>query len=90
MNNKSSCTLQAENPQSYEETVEVMMIGLRKLCEGRQRDHTHISDHNKNTFKTEVLEIFYSFDYYFILNLFKFISYLNQCMEYAEPPPPQL
>ncbi|KAJ8297907.1 hypothetical protein KUTeg_024438 [Tegillarca granosa] len=51
--NEILAIVKAENPQSYEETVEVMMIGLRKLCENRQREHTHISDHNKNTFKTE-------------------------------------
>ena len=44
-----------ENPQSYEETVEVLMIELRKLCETKQREHSHISDNNKVTVKAEVI-----------------------------------
>ncbi|XP_062602104.1 TBC1 domain family member 4-like [Saccostrea cucullata] len=45
--------LKAENPQSYEEIVEVLMIELRKLCEAKQQDHSHISDPNKPHFKQE-------------------------------------
>lgn len=43
-----------ENPQSYEEMVEVLMIELRKLCELKQQDHSHISDPNKPHFNKEV------------------------------------
>ena len=49
------CFLKMENPQSYEETVEVLMIELRKLCETKQREHSHISDNNKLTVKAEVI-----------------------------------
>nr|XP_022328358.1 TBC1 domain family member 1-like isoform X3 [Crassostrea virginica] len=45
--------LKAENPQSYEEIVEVLMIELRKLCELKQQDHSHISDPNKPHFRQE-------------------------------------
>ncbi|XP_048778738.1 TBC1 domain family member 1-like isoform X3 [Ostrea edulis] len=45
--------LKTENPQSYEEMVEVLMIELRKLCELKQQDHSHISDPNKPHFKQE-------------------------------------
>ena len=33
-----------EGPTTYEESVEVMMIALRQLCEHRQREHTHVSE----------------------------------------------
>lgn len=33
-----------EGPTTYEESVEVMMIALRQLCEQRQREHTHVAD----------------------------------------------
>ncbi|XP_070197331.1 TBC1 domain family member 1-like [Littorina saxatilis] len=33
-----------EGPTTYEESVEVMMIALRQLCERRQREHTHVSE----------------------------------------------
>lgn len=45
--------LKTENPQSYEEMVEVLMIELRKLCELKQQDHSHISDPNKPHFNKE-------------------------------------
>ena len=35
---------QVEGPTTYEESVEVMMIALRQLCEHRQREHTHVSE----------------------------------------------
>lgn len=34
--------------------VEILMIGLRKLCEMKQKEHTHISDANKSSVKAEV------------------------------------
>jgi hypothetical protein len=37
--------------------VEVLMIELRKLCESKQQDHSHISDPNKPHFKQEVREM---------------------------------
>jgi len=46
--------LQMENPQSYDEIVEILMIGLRKLCESKQKEHAHISDVNKSSVKSEV------------------------------------
>lgn len=36
--------IKMEGPTTYEESVEVMMIALRQLCEHRQREHTHISE----------------------------------------------
>ncbi|XP_025087952.1 TBC1 domain family member 4-like isoform X3 [Pomacea canaliculata] len=36
-----------EGPTTYEESVEVIMIALRQLCEQRQRDHTHITEGTK-------------------------------------------
>ncbi|XP_033744156.1 TBC1 domain family member 4-like [Pecten maximus] len=44
--------LKMENPQSYDEMVEIVMIGLRKLCENKQKEHSHISD-SKMAQKTE-------------------------------------
>lgn len=49
-----SDSIKAENPQSHEEIVEVLMIELRKLCELKQQDHSHISDPNKPHFRQEV------------------------------------
>ncbi|XP_041360005.1 TBC1 domain family member 4-like isoform X2 [Gigantopelta aegis] len=40
--------LKNENPQSYDETVEVLMISLRRLCERKQKEHVHISEGGKN------------------------------------------
>ncbi|XP_052089701.1 TBC1 domain family member 1-like isoform X2 [Mytilus californianus] len=45
--------VQFENPQSYDEMVEILMIGLRKLCEVKQKEHTHLSDANKSSVKAE-------------------------------------
>lgn len=46
--------LQLENPQTFSDMVEVLMIQLRKLCELKQKDHTHISDSNRYPWKHEV------------------------------------
>nr|KAG5707808.1 hypothetical protein BaRGS_015968 [Batillaria attramentaria] len=39
-----SSKVKMEGPTTYEESVEVMMIALRQLCEQRQREHTHVSE----------------------------------------------
>ncbi|KAK3597093.1 hypothetical protein CHS0354_021196 [Potamilus streckersoni] len=46
-------SLKSENPQSYEESVEVLMIALKNVCELRQREHAHISDSGKGSPKSE-------------------------------------
>ncbi|XP_052276744.1 TBC1 domain family member 1-like isoform X8 [Dreissena polymorpha] len=46
-------SLQNENPQSHEESVESLMIHIRKLCEVKQQNHTHISDSAKGPHKTD-------------------------------------
>jgi len=54
MHKKSYMTLQHENPQSHEESVEALMIHIRKLCEAKQREHTHISDTNRASARNDV------------------------------------
>lgn len=49
--------LQNENPQSHEESVEALMIALRKMCELKQREHSHISDPGKGSQKTDVSKL---------------------------------
>ena len=39
--------VQDEDPQSVQETCEVLMMILRQLCESKQKDHNHISDNNR-------------------------------------------
>ncbi|XP_076467921.1 TBC1 domain family member 1-like isoform X2 [Babylonia areolata] len=39
-----SLRVKMERPTTYEESVEVMMIALRQLCEQRQREHSHVAD----------------------------------------------
>ncbi|XP_052795623.1 TBC1 domain family member 1-like isoform X2 [Mya arenaria] len=46
-------SLKNENPQSHEESVEALMIHLRKLCETKQREHSHISDTHKGAQRTD-------------------------------------
>ncbi|XP_053398670.1 TBC1 domain family member 1-like [Mercenaria mercenaria] len=46
-------SLQNENPQCYDESVEVLMVAIRKLCEQKQREHSHISDTNKGSQKSD-------------------------------------
>ncbi|XP_059145308.1 TBC1 domain family member 1-like [Physella acuta] len=49
--------MQAESPESFEENNEVIMIYLRKLCERKQKEHTHISDGNRtNKIEINLLE----------------------------------
>ncbi|GFO11643.1 TBC1 domain family member 4 [Plakobranchus ocellatus] len=36
--------VQDEAPESFEESVEVLMICLHQMCERRQREHVHVSD----------------------------------------------
>ena len=45
---------QHENPQCHEESVEVLMIALRKMAEHKQREHSHISDGGKGSHRTDV------------------------------------
>ncbi|KAL8573380.1 hypothetical protein ACOMHN_032395 [Nucella lapillus] len=42
--NELSHRVKMEGPTTFEESVEVMMIALRQLCEQRQREHTHVAD----------------------------------------------
>ncbi|XP_064607616.1 TBC1 domain family member 1-like isoform X2 [Liolophura sinensis] len=42
-----------ENPQTFSDMVEVLMIQLRKLCELKQKEHTHISDSNRYPWRHE-------------------------------------
>ncbi|XP_060603835.1 TBC1 domain family member 1-like isoform X2 [Ruditapes philippinarum] len=46
-------SLQNENPQCYEESVEVLMVAIRRLCEQKQKEHSHISETNKGSQKSD-------------------------------------
>ena len=45
---------QSENPKGAELQVEVLMYLLLRMCEGKQREHTHISLTNRAKLKYEV------------------------------------
>ena len=45
---------QTQNPQSHEESVEVLMIALRRMAEHKQREHSHISDGGKGAHRSDV------------------------------------
>ncbi|KAL4230457.1 domain member [Mactra antiquata] len=47
-------SLQNGNPQCHEESVEALMIAIRKLCEHKQREHSHISDSSKGSHKPDI------------------------------------
>ncbi|KAH9496550.1 hypothetical protein Btru_017240 [Bulinus truncatus] len=46
--------MQAESAESLDESVEVLMIGLRQLCERKQKEHTHISSESHKQASTEI------------------------------------
>uniref|UniRef100_A0A2C9JIX7 TBC1 domain family member 4 n=2 Tax=Biomphalaria glabrata TaxID=6526 RepID=A0A2C9JIX7_BIOGL len=46
--------LEAEETESLEESIEVLLIGLRQLCERKQKEHTHISAEGHKQASTEI------------------------------------
>ncbi|CAG5136475.1 unnamed protein product, partial [Candidula unifasciata] len=47
--NELNSLMQAEEPESFEESVEVMVSFLRHLCERKQKEHVHISETSKSS-----------------------------------------